>query len=243
MPPFTLVAGAQTIGRPAVQTAHDLRNLLTTIGLHLETLQRLSGPAGAKAADAAYALLSRGTALCNDALDRAATMDSRARRRGVDPLLVAQQIADLLASTAPDGFAFEIEHSGSLAALADPDDLFRIMFNLMGNAVAVARSAPLHTVAISASVENRTITIRIADDGPGLPARLRTGLFGTRNVRSPKTGYGLAIARELSERNGGTLALAPSSRGAAFMLRLPALLSVPAVEGPVTRSLGRRVAP
>src|SRR5262249_48276968 len=28
--------------------AHDLRNLLATVGLHLETLQRLSGPSGAR---------------------------------------------------------------------------------------------------------------------------------------------------------------------------------------------------
>jgi hypothetical protein len=38
--------------------AHDLRNLLATVGLHLETLQRLSGPSGAKAANAAHALLT-----------------------------------------------------------------------------------------------------------------------------------------------------------------------------------------
>jgi signal transduction histidine kinase len=47
--------------------AHDLRNLLATVGLHVETLQRLSGPSGVKAADAAHALLTRGAALCNTA--------------------------------------------------------------------------------------------------------------------------------------------------------------------------------
>src|SRR5262249_22720020 len=61
------------------QVTHDLRNLLATVGLHLETLQRLSGPSGAKAANAANALLTRGVALCNDALDRTAGADSRAR--------------------------------------------------------------------------------------------------------------------------------------------------------------------
>jgi len=54
---------------PAAQTAHDLRNILASIGLHLETLQRPSGPSGAKAVDAAYAMLTRGTFLCNSALD------------------------------------------------------------------------------------------------------------------------------------------------------------------------------
>ena len=31
--------------------AHDLRNLLATVGLHLETLQRLSGPARRRGVD------------------------------------------------------------------------------------------------------------------------------------------------------------------------------------------------
>ena len=53
MPQLALVSSSQAFGRPAAHTTHDLRNLLTTIGLHLETLQRLSGPTGAKAADAA----------------------------------------------------------------------------------------------------------------------------------------------------------------------------------------------
>ena len=84
--------------------AHDLRNLLVTVGLHLETLQRLSGPSGAKAANAAHALLTRGVALCNDALDRTAGADSRARRRGVDMIGIARQVADLLAPAAPKDF-------------------------------------------------------------------------------------------------------------------------------------------
>jgi signal transduction histidine kinase len=243
MPQLALVSSAQAFGRPAAQAAHDLRNLLTTIGLHLETLQRLSGPTGAKAADAAYALLTRGATVCNDMLERAATMDLRTRRRGVDPVSLAQQVADLLASTAPEGFAFAIERNATVVALADPDDLFRILFNLVNNALAVARTAPLRTVSISVGAEDRTVAIRIADDGPGLPARVRSGLFGARAKRLQTNGYGLAIARELAERNGGTLTLASSARGTTFVLRLPALLSVPAVEGPVTRSLGRRISP
>ena len=42
--------------------AHDLRNLLATVGLHVETLQRLSGPSGVKAADAAHARSPAGRA-------------------------------------------------------------------------------------------------------------------------------------------------------------------------------------
>jgi signal transduction histidine kinase len=88
------------------QVAHDLRNLLATVALHLETLQRLSGPSGTKAAEAAQALLTRGAALCNKALDCTANTDNRARRRGVDLIQVARHVADLLLASAPKNFSW-----------------------------------------------------------------------------------------------------------------------------------------
>ena len=220
--------------------AHDLRNLLATIGLHLETLHRLSGPSGAKAADAAHALLTRGASLCNSALDRAANANTRARRRGVDLGQIARHVADVLAPSVPKGFGFKIGSEGAGYVLADADEVFRILFNLMSNAVAVAnrKANLLKTVTIRISTEGASVTTRVTDDGPGLPTSVRAALFTTQSCRStaPRHGYGLAIARELSERNGGTLALIPSTKGASFALTLPALLSVL----PQDRSLGRR---
>jgi len=87
------VVATNTMRPPVAQAAHDLRNILASIGLHLETLQRLSGPSGAKAADAAYALLTRSTALCNSALECTAITDSTARRHRVDLTQIARQVA------------------------------------------------------------------------------------------------------------------------------------------------------
>jgi hypothetical protein len=42
----------RTAPSPANQWAHDIRNTLTTLGLHLDTLERLAGPAGLLAAPA-----------------------------------------------------------------------------------------------------------------------------------------------------------------------------------------------
>jgi len=221
--------------------AHDLRNLLATVGLHLESLQRLSGPSGAKAADAAHALLSRGSSLCNGILDRMVSVDGRVRRRGVDLMQIARQVDDLLAPTAPVGFSFDIGQSGGAPVLADPDEAFRILYNLMNNAVAVANRdvTSLRTVIVRAVMENSTVTLCIADDGPGLPADIRTGLFGCRPRRrgAQRHGRGLAIARELAEHNGGTLTFVPSAKGTTFALKLPVLLSVLQGEPP---HLGRR---
>jgi hypothetical protein len=229
---------------PSVHAAHDLRNIMASIGLHLETLQRLSGPSGAKAADAAYALLTRSVALCNRALDCTTNADNNARRRRVDLVQTARQIADLLAPSAPKEFSFDIGQNSAGCVLADPDDVFRILFNLMNNAVSVARGKAnaIKSVTIRVTTEGTVVTMQVSDDGPGLPVYVQSRLFRTQSRRSrpPRRGYGLAIARELAERNGGTLKLAPSARGASFELKLAALVSVLPQDGP--RSLGRRAA-
>jgi len=243
MSQFTVLSRQAAPGfLPAARAAHDLRNLLATLGLHVETLQRLAGPGGAKAGAAAHALLERSAGLCNSAIDRETIGNGRPHRRGVDLLESARQCADLLAPNAPKGFSFQIESGRPASVLADPDEVFRILFNLLSNAVAVARRRPnvLTSVTVSVVTDAAMVTLSVADNGPGLPAGVRSGLFGprTRRLQAPSHGYGLAIAREFAERNGGTLVLAPSTKGTTFTLQLPAFPSVLAQDG--TRSLRSR---
>jgi len=66
--------------------------------------------------------------------------------------------------------------------------------------------------------------MRIADNGPGLPARALERLFQpfSGSSRPGGSGLGLAIARELAKANGGDLTLAiNSSDGAVFELSTP----------------------
>jgi len=216
---------AVEIPRGGSLEAHDLRNLLATLGLHLETLQRLSGPNGVNAADAAHAIIERAAALCDAAFDGAARPARQSRHRCVDLLRNARDVADLLAAAAPKNFSFDIDSMTSACALANPDDVFRILFNLMHNAVTVAqrRKGCLESLAIRTEFERSMVTMKLADDGPGLPLDIRTALFGTRPRRfsSTRHGYGLAIARKLAERNGGTLTVESSHQGTTFALKLP----------------------
>jgi signal transduction histidine kinase len=158
--------------RPPAGQAHDLRNILASISLHLETLQRLSGPSGVKAADAVYALLTRGAVLCNSALDCATGAGNHTRRRRVDLMRTAHQIAALLEPSAPKDFSFDIDKNSAGYVLADPDDVFRILFNLMSNAVSVANSpaSTMKSVTIRVRTEGKVVTAQVSDDGPGLPA-------------------------------------------------------------------------
>src|ERR1700761_5598936 len=93
---------------PANQWAHDIRNALTTVGLHLDTLERLAGSHGHKAVEAAHALMSRATVMCEQALAQARRGERPSRRRTVDVVAVARQVAELLDPVAPEGFAIRV---------------------------------------------------------------------------------------------------------------------------------------
>ena len=88
--------------------AHDVRNALATVGLHLETLERLSGSRGREIAHAAHALMSRAAAMCNEAMAQNMQIEAQNRRRGFDIIKTIVQIANLLRPTAPDGFEIRI---------------------------------------------------------------------------------------------------------------------------------------
>jgi signal transduction histidine kinase len=105
----------------------------------------------------------------------------------------------------------------------DEAQLGRALGNLLDNAVRHARGA----VTLTLAEHDGTAVLTVADDGPGIPVEERERVFErfTRldDARSADggAGLGLAIAREIAERHGGSLALTDSGSGARFVLRLP----------------------
>jgi signal transduction histidine kinase len=182
----------------------------------------------------------RATAMC----EQAQRNEPVPSRRPVEAVDAIRQVADLVKPTAPAGFDIRVHADGLFPVAADANQLFRILFNLLHNAAAVARQrGKLKAVDVSIERSESTVVLRIADDGPGLPASVRKQLFRAGAPTSGGSGLGLAIARELAEQNGGTLRLAPSAKGATFWLELPAATAVTvSKESTVTRSLGRRAA-
>jgi signal transduction histidine kinase len=168
--------------------------------------------------------------LCNSALDSSIGAGNYARRRRADLVRTAQQIAGLLEPSAPKDFSFDIDKNSAGHVLADPDDVFRILFNLMSNAVSVANrpASTMKSVTIRVRAEGKLVTAQVSDDGPGLPACVQSRLFRSQSKQSKsgRHGYGLTIARELAERNGGTLTLAPATKGVNFELKFAAFISV-----------------
>ncbi|MES2722585.1 MAG: ATP-binding protein, partial [Pseudomonadota bacterium] len=112
--------------------------------------------------------------------------------------------------------------------IADPDQLHRILVNLLRNARQAlehqeGRAAP-GRIEVSLEAVGGSSLIRISDNGPGVPERLRERLFQpfAGSGRPDSTGLGLAIARELAQGHGGDLTLSVTgAEGTVFELRLP----------------------
>ncbi len=108
------------------------------------------------------------------------------------------------------------------AATADEHRLVQVLVNLLLNAADATSGHG--TITINAATQQDAIELTIRDDGPGVPADLRTRIFDpffTTKEPGAGTGLGLALSRASIEACGGSLTLLPSEKGAAFALRLP----------------------
>lgn len=108
--------------------------------------------------------------------------------------------------------SLEIEVSSDIAVAADPQDVDEMVGNLLDNAWRHASQAvTIGAVAIGSNVE-----LTIEDDGPGLSEQaIGEALLPGRRLdeRGDGHGFGLPIAQELAELNGGGLTLAMSKSG------------------------------
>ncbi|QZY18180.1 sensor histidine kinase [Streptomyces decoyicus] len=99
--------------------------------------------------------------------------------------------------------------------------LGRVLGNLLDNAQRHAVSS----VRVAVARDGEWVVLRVEDDGPGVPESERERIFerfvrldDARTRDDGGAGLGLAIARDVAERHGGSLAV---RAGSVFELRLP----------------------
>jgi signal transduction histidine kinase len=202
------------------QWAHDIRNTLGTVALYLESLERPSDTDSTKVLTRSDALLKKAVGMCSDLMREAVQKSPNALRRTFDVTRTIEEILGLIAPIVPGTTALSLASSGPIHVIANPKDVFRILFNLIHNAVGVARAAGTpRRIELAVHQNGATVTVTIADDGPGLPQEVRARLF-QRASSTSGGGYGLSIARELAERNGAFLDISDTDRGTEFTLEL-----------------------
>ena len=201
------------------QWTHDIRNALGTIALYVDTLECPANPQSGRTVASTQALLARVAAMCSGAAKQAD--GGPASRASFDVARTVAQVRELIASTLPAAVSLETDAQDPTPVVADAQDVFRILFNLLHNAATVARDGSLRAIRVTLARTGTTAVITVSDDGPGVPAAVRSRLFLGGRSTTGGSGQGLAIARELAERNGGTLRLADTPHGATFVVELP----------------------
>ncbi|WP_234902642.1 sensor histidine kinase [Agrobacterium larrymoorei] len=109
----------------------------------------------------------------------------------------------------------------TLSVRCDRDDLDEILGNLLDNAFKWAAN----TILVSAQRKAQTVEILIRDDGPGISedkiqTAFRPGLRLDESVSG--SGFGLGIAKEITELYGGTVLLKNINDGFEAVVTLPA---------------------
>ncbi len=211
--------------------SHDLRTPLTIVRGQLEVLARNPNPNPEdvqRATVQVTAATDRMERLVDDLLllARAETgAEMRTEPAELEPLLVAE----IEAFRETGDRSFEVGNvAGSMVAI-DPDQMSRVISNLIANAVAHTR--PGGRIAISAVHSGRRVVIAVDDDGPGVAPEMRERVFDrfkrldeSRASDAGGSGLGLAIVKAITEAHGGTVGCTDSPLGGArFSISLPAL--------------------
>lgn len=217
------------LGAGISKISHDLRNILASAQLMSDRLAKSDDPRVRKLSPRLIQALDRAISLSRDTLSYGRMEPSSLSKTEFD---LHDLVEEVLADAAAMHVAFINATAPETAIVADRNQLYRALFNLVRNAVEAMTPAEGASPPQSApSVEIRTrknsdsVEIDVADSGPGVPEKAQAQLFEPfQGSNKPGgSGLGVAIAHEILRAHGGGLALTKSdSSGATFTLFLPA---------------------
>lgn len=211
------------LGGAVAKINHDLRNTLSAAQIVSERLVNSDDPKVRQAAPRLERALERAIGLAEATL-------RYGRAEEPAPVIAPHEVRPLLEEAAREALegrsdiSLDLSAPTGLIVLADADYVHRILLNLLRNAAQALAGRDGASVALSARPARDAVIFTVADNGPGIPEKVRARLFqpfASAN-RSGGSGLGLAIARELARAQGGEVALLRShASGTVFELRLP----------------------
>ncbi|SDT53112.1 ATP-binding protein [Pseudomonas prosekii] len=214
--------------------SHDLRNPMTVISMLCGMMQKAFSSDGqhtsrriATAIDTMQQATSRMNTLLEDLLDTS-KIDAGRYTITPQPLAVAEMFEEANALLSPLALDKDIEISfhaePQLKINADPERLFQVLSNLVGNAIKFTpRSGKIGVVAMASGDE---IVFSVRDTGEGIPADQLPFVFDrywTVKEGNPSgTGLGLYITQGIVEAHGGRIeAQSEVGRGTEFRFTVP----------------------
>jgi two-component system, NtrC family, sensor kinase len=218
------------VGRVSAQVAHEVRNPLSSIGLNTELLEEavrrahFSAPAEEQEARKLLAAIA-------GEVDRLTEVTDQYLRlaRLPAPALAPEDVNQLLSRVLDfsrqelDRAQVKVERDFDATqprALADEGQLRQVFLNLLRNSREAMPSGG--TLRVGSRTAGEAVEVTIADSGGGIPKDVQGRLFEPFfSTKSGGTGLGLALARQILEAHGGSIACtSTAAEGTTFVLRV-----------------------
>jgi two-component system, sensor histidine kinase FlrB len=211
-----------TLGELAAGLAHQIRTPLAAALLYASqmTMPGRSPEDLTRCSQRTVESLKQLDKLVNDML---AFAHGGAARELVSVSALLEQVAQWLRPALRRGIRLTIStQAPDLKVRANAPSLVSAVLNLATNALQ-AGTADLHLELLGRRSARGRAEIVVSDNGPGVPLQIRERIFEPFfTTRARGNGIGLAIVKSVVEAHDGSVRLADSSRGATFVIDLPA---------------------
>jgi signal transduction histidine kinase len=212
------------IGRLTSGVGHEVKNPINAIVVHLELLKNKLGDASAPAVrhleiiDAEIHRLDRVVQMLVD-FSRPVELDLREQ----DLRKVIGDVLTLATAELSTRNVILMSHmpSNALVANVDADLLKQAVLNVILNgAQAMPDGGRLELIL---EEDRRTATLRISDEGSGIPDEIRDKIFDLYfTTKSDGSGIGLAMTYRILQLHHGSIEVqSKTDRGTEFILRIP----------------------
>ncbi|WP_313002591.1 ATP-binding protein [Pseudomonas sp.] len=216
--------------------SHDLRNPMTVISMLCGMMQKAFSSEGAHtsrristAIDTMQQATTRMNTLLEDLLD---TSKIDAGRYSITPQaldvgLIFEEAQSLLSPLAHDkDISISFQADPDLRIHADPERLFQVLSNLVGNAIKF--TPRMGTVGVHAKSVGDEIVFIVRDSGEGIPKEHLPHVFDrywtVKEGNPTGTGLGLYITQGIVEAHGGQIvAESEPGQGSEFRFTVPRL--------------------
>jgi signal transduction histidine kinase len=226
------------LGLAVSKINHDLRNILASAQLVSDRLATVSDPTVQRSLPRLIRALDRAITLCADTMRYGRSEEAPPNRTRVPLRALLAEVNESLGVEELSGVKVSISVPTAITLFADRDQIFRVMANLIKNALEAVREADPPCVEpaieVTAHQDGRMAVIKVSDNGPGVPSNLRENLFKAfqSSAKRDGNGLGLVITAELVRAHGGDIRLDDTLAGATFVVTLPA----PVLAGPQSLS-------
>ena len=221
----------RALGQMASGVAHDLKNILNPLSMHVQLIERAVKKNDVRDIAATTVdmrdVITRGVQTI-DRLRDYGRLDGATSTAPIDLNKLATEAATIakprLAASKKKVPRIVLDLGGPPSVLGRADEILNAIVNLTINAIDAMKDVG-GTVTIETGEEEKHPFVRVRDTGPGMPpevdARVFEPFFSTKG--DDGTGLGLAMVYACMQHHAGAVALETAvGQGTTFTLRFPA---------------------